>query len=116
MISIKNRKTIGPRKEDQSLVLLLTNQFISNLTAFLKLKQMIKIKKRNKIKMVLEQMLNLLMRGHQRRKLYKCVLHHVHIRWRYNGKVKIWTQRKIIGFVLDQQGLVKVFIIEYDCD
>ena len=76
---------------------------------------MIKIRKRNKIKMVLEPMLNLLMREHLRKKLYKCVLHPVHIRWRYNGKVKIWTQRKIIGFVLDQQGLVKVFIIEYDC-
>jgi hypothetical protein len=76
---------------------------------------MIKIKKRNKPKMVLELMLNLLMKEHLRKKLYKCVLHHVHIKWRFNGKVKRWMQRKIIGYALDQQGLAKVFIIEDDC-
>lgn len=57
-------------------------------------------------------MLSLPMIDLAKRRLSKSGLHLAHIRWKYNGKVKTWIVRRIIGFAQDQQDLAKVYIIE----
>ena len=74
------------------IVLVLFN--IQLLTELLVLKNK---ERKKKIRMDSDLMLNSLINVRQRKKLFKLDLHLLHIKQEFNGKEKIWMQKRTIG-------------------